>query len=58
MVNELAFYDLLLSIKGDRNLFVETGTAVGSTSEWASTGLEKTYAWIFDQVVSLNSGTV
>jgi hypothetical protein len=41
MVNEPAFYDLLLSIKGDRNLFVETGTAVGSTSEWASKNFEK-----------------
>jgi nucleoside-diphosphate-sugar epimerase len=27
-------------------------------TEKLSTGLEKTYAWIFDQVVSLNSGTV
>jgi len=45
MNNSEEFYDLILSIKADRKVFVETGTAVGETTVWASNH--------FDQVVSI-----
>ena len=38
-------YDRILSIKGDKKIFVETGTAVGETSLWASKN--------FDQVITI-----
>ena len=41
MINESMFYDLLLSIKGNRKIFIETGTAVGETSHWASNNFEQ-----------------
>jgi hypothetical protein len=45
MNNPEEFYNLVLSIRGDRNIFVETGTAVGETAAWASDN--------FDRVISI-----
>jgi len=41
MKDEQEFYDLVLSVRGDRNIFVETGTAVGETTAWASEHFDK-----------------
>ena len=45
MNNPEEFYDLILSIKDGREVFVETGTAVGETTFWASQN--------FRQVISI-----
>lgn len=45
MLSEESFYQFVLDCKSDRTVFVETGTAVGNTSIWASN--------FFDSVITV-----